>query len=150
MKQAVLYLTNKSNEWTLSAFHALEQSLQGVADVYYAYHQQGDVLPVSLQNIENQFVFTSDILSELGYTPIEEGKLVPGSNHFPLLKFFKENQGYDYYWLVEDDVVFLVNGKNSLAVLLRVHLISCLLLLKQRQRILIGIGGQVLKLAMQS
>lgn len=106
MKQAVLYLTNKSNEWTLSAFHALEQSLQGVADVYYAYHQQGDVLPVSLQNIENQFVFTSDILSELGYTPIEEGKLVPGSNHFPLLKFFKENQGYDYYWLVEDDVRF--------------------------------------------
>lgn len=106
MKQAVLYLTNKSNEWTLSAFHALEQSLQGVADVYYAYHQQGVVLPVSLQNIENQFVFTSDILSELGYTPIEEGKLVPGSNHFPLLKFFKENQGYDYYWLVEDDVRF--------------------------------------------
>lgn len=106
MKQVVLYLTNKSNEWTLSAFHALEQSLQGVADVYYAYHQQGVVLPVSLQNIENQFVFTSDILSELGYTPIEEGKLVPGSNHFPLLKFFKENQGYDYYWLVEDDVRF--------------------------------------------
>lgn len=106
MKHAVLYLTNKSNEWTLSAFHALEQSLQGVADVYYAYHQQGDVLPVSLQNIENRFVFTSDILSELGYTPIEKGKLVPGSNHFPLLKFFKENQGYDYYWLVEDDVRF--------------------------------------------
>ena len=106
MKQAVLYLTNKSNEWTLSAFHALEQSLQGKADVYFAYHQQGDVLPVSLQNIENQFVFTSDILSELRYTPIEEGKLVPGSNHFPLLKFFKENQGYDYYWLVEDDVRF--------------------------------------------
>lgn len=106
MKQAVLYLTNKSNEWTLSAFHALEQSLQGVADVYFAYHQQGDVLPVALQNIENLFVFTSDGLNELGYTPIEKGKLVPGSNHFPLLKFFKENQCYDYYWLVEDDVRF--------------------------------------------
>lgn len=72
MKQAVLYLTNKSNEWTLSAFHALEQSLQGMADVYFAYHQQGDVLPVSLQNIENLFVFTSDVLNELGYTPIEK------------------------------------------------------------------------------
>ena len=56
MKQAVLYLTNKSNEWTLSAFHALEQSLQGMADVYFAYHQQGDVLPVSLQNIENMCI----------------------------------------------------------------------------------------------
>ena len=112
MKQAVLYLTNKSNEWTLSAFHALEQSLQGKADVYFAYHQQGDVLPVSLQNIENLFVFTSDVLNELGYTPIERGKLVPGSNHFPLLKFFKENQGYDYYWLVEDDVRFSGEWKD--------------------------------------
>ncbi len=150
MKQAVLYLTTKSNEWTLSAFHALEQSLQGMADVYFAYHQQGDVLPVSLQNIENLFVFTSDVLKELGYTPIERGKLVPGSNHFPLLKFYKENQGYDYYWLVEDDVRFSGEWKNFLAVLLRVHLISCLLSLKQRQRILLGIGGQVLKQAMKS
>lgn len=112
MKQAVLYLTNKSNEWTLSAFHALEQSLQGKADVYFAYHQQVDVLPVSLQNIENLFVFTSDVLNELGYTPIEKGKLVPGSNHFPLLKFFKENQCYDYYWLVEDDVRFSGDWKD--------------------------------------
>ena len=112
MKQAVLYLTTKSNEWTLSSFHALEQSLQGKADVYFAYHQQGDVLPVSLQNIENLFVFTSDVLKELGYTPIERGKLVPGSNHFPLLKFYKENQGYDYYWLVEDDVRFSGDWKD--------------------------------------
>ena len=112
MKQAVLYLTNKGNEWTLSAFHALEQSLQGKADVYFVYHQQGDVLPVSLQNIENLFVFTSDVLNELGYTPIEKGKLVPGSNHFPLLKFYKENQGYDYYWLVEDDVRFSSEWKD--------------------------------------
>lgn len=112
MKQAVLYLTTKSNEWTLSAFHALEQSLQGMADVYFAYHQQGDVLPVSLQNVENQFVFTSDVLKELGYTPMERGKLVPGSNHFPLLKFYKENQGYDYYWLVEDDVRFSGEWKD--------------------------------------
>lgn len=112
MKQAVLYLTTKSNEWTLSAFHALEQSLQGKADVYFAYHQQGDVLPVSLQNIENLFVFTSDVLNELGYTPIEKGKLVSGSNHFPLLKFYKENQGYDYYWLVEDDVRFSSEWKD--------------------------------------
>lgn len=112
MKQAVLYLTTKSNEWTLSSFHVLEQSLQGMADVYFAYHQQGDVLPVSLQNIENLFVFTSDVLNELGYTPIEKGKLVPGSNHFPLLKFFKENQCYEHYWLVEDDVRFSGDWKD--------------------------------------
>lgn len=112
MKLALLYLTNKSNEWTLCAFHVLEQSLQGMADVYFAYHQQGDVLPVSLHSVDNLFVFTSGVLNELGYTPIEKGKLVPGSNHFPLLKFYKENQGYDYYWLVEDDVRFSGDWKD--------------------------------------
>lgn len=80
--------------------------------MYFAYHQQGDVLPVSLHSVDNLFVFTSDVLNELGYTPIEKGKLVPGSNHFPLLKFYKENQGYDYYWLVEDDVRFSGDWKD--------------------------------------
>lgn len=106
MKQAILYLTTKTNDWTLNAFHALELSMVKDADVYYAYHQQGDILPVPLHNIKHLFTFTSDILSELGYTPIEVGKLIPGSNHFPLLKFFKENSDYDYYWLIEDDVRF--------------------------------------------
>ena len=106
MKQAIVFLTNKSNEWTLKAYYALEQSMQMDADVYFVYHQQGEELPVSLQSIQNLFPFTSSILQDLGYTPIEEGKLVPGSNHFPLLKFFKEHQEYDYYWMVEDDVRF--------------------------------------------
>ena len=106
MKQAILFLSNKSNEWTLRAFRTLEQSMQMDADVYFVYHQQGEELPVSLQSVQNLFSFTSAILQDLGYTPIEEGKLVPGSNHFPLLKFFRERQEYDYYWMVEDDVRF--------------------------------------------
>lgn len=57
MKQAILFLTTKSNEWTLRAFHALEQSMKDEADVYLAYHQQGEKLPVALQNVENLFVF---------------------------------------------------------------------------------------------
>ena len=82
MKQAILFLSNKSNDWTLRAFRTLEQSMQMNADVYFVYHQQGDELPVSLQTIQNLFPFTSSILQNLGYTPIEEGRLVPGSNHF--------------------------------------------------------------------
>lgn len=112
MKLIILYLTTKSNEWTLNAFRSLEQSMKGDADVYFAYHQQGEALPVSLQEIKNLFTFTSDILHDLGYTPIEESKLVPGSNHFPLMKFFKEHTEYDYYWLVEDDVRFSGDWKS--------------------------------------
>ena len=106
MKLAIVFLTKKSNDWTLKVYYALEQSMQMDADVYFVYHQQGEELPVSLQSVQNLFTFTSDILQDLSYTPIEEGKLVPGSNHFPLLKFFREHQEYDYYWMVEDDVRF--------------------------------------------
>lgn len=102
MRQAILFLTDKSNEWTLQAFHALEKSMKGDADIYMVYHRQGEVLPHSLNGI-NVFPFSSSILHDMGYQPIAE-TLLPGSNHFPLLKFFRENAGYDYYWLVEDDV----------------------------------------------
>ena len=55
MRQAILYLTTKTNDWTLNAFHALELSMVKDTDVYYAYHQQGDILPVPLHNIKHLF-----------------------------------------------------------------------------------------------
>lgn len=74
------------------------------ADVFFAYHQHEDRLPNALEEL-NTFSFTNSILHELGYSPIEE-RLLPGSNHFPLLKFYREHPDYDYYWMVEDDVRF--------------------------------------------
>ncbi len=59
---------------------------------------------------QSRNLFTNNIMSELGYKPIEN-TLVPGSNHFPLLKFFIENPHYDYYWNIEDDVRFQGNWK---------------------------------------
>jgi GT2 family glycosyltransferase len=32
--------------------------------------------------------------------------LIPGNTHFPLLKFYRENPGYEHYWVIEDDVRF--------------------------------------------
>lgn len=110
MNQAILFLTNKANDWTLQAFHALDDSMKGEADVYLLYHQQGDILPDSLRGIK-VFPFTSSILHDLGYQPIGES-LLPGSNHFPLLKFFQAYHAYDYYWLMEDDVRYSADWKT--------------------------------------
>jgi hypothetical protein len=44
-------------------------------------------------------------LNELGYSPIEE-TIIPGSNHFPVLQFYKDNPGYEHYWNIEYDVYF--------------------------------------------
>lgn len=110
MNQTILFLSNKANEWTLQAYRALSDSMTLEADVYLLYHQQGTVLPDSLRGI-NVFPFNSSILHDMGYQPIEDS-LLPGSNHFPLLKFFREHPGNDYYWLVEDDVRYAGDWKQ--------------------------------------
>ncbi len=86
----------------MHAFRTLEESMKGETDVYILYHQQVGMLPAQLSGV-NVFPFPSSILHDVGYQPLEES-LLPGSNHFPLLKFFREKGTYDYYWLVEDDV----------------------------------------------
>ena len=100
--QAILYLSSKSNAWSITAYTALRKVAS--ADVFFAYHLRENELPDNLQGLE-VFPFTDSILHDLGYTPIEDS-LLPGSNHFPLLKFYREHPGYDYYWLIEDDVRF--------------------------------------------
>jgi hypothetical protein len=51
------------------------------------------------------FTFSDDILTSLNYFPLGF-TLVPGSNHFPLLKFYLSHSNYDYYWCIEEDVDF--------------------------------------------
>jgi len=58
----------------------------------------------------NFFPFTDDILLDLNYRPLKNN-LIPGSCHFALLNFYLSNRNYDYYWYIEDDVIF--NGKWS-------------------------------------
>ncbi len=106
MKQAVVFMSDKSDKNILSRFYKLKEASCSTIDVFFLYHQRGQ-LPESIRK-EQHFTFTDDILSELGYTPIED-KLLPGSNHFPLLKFFLEKNWYDFYWMVEDDVEFTGN-----------------------------------------
>lgn len=107
-RQAILYLSTKSNAWSIGAFDALQKVED--ADVFFAYHQMGEELPKVLEGL-NTFCFTNSILHDLGYYPIEES-ILPGSNHFPLLKFYKEHTNYDYYWMVEDDVRFSGEWNN--------------------------------------
>ncbi len=53
----------------------------------------------------NIFTFNDEVLTALNYFPLGF-TLVPGSNHFPLLKFYLFHPNYDYYWCIEEDVDF--------------------------------------------
>lgn len=104
-KQAFLLLTNNINHSVIGLYNDIRNGAEKFGDVYYLYHWKPDKALPSCLNETNSFTFNNDILKRLNYTPLSE-TLVPGSNHFPLLDFYKNNPGYDQYWVIEDDVRF--------------------------------------------
>ena len=66
-----------------------------------------DIIPDTI----NAYVYDIDDLNELGYTPIC-GNLLPGSCHFPVLRFYLDHPSYSYYWLIEYDVDFTGKWSN--------------------------------------
>ena len=58
-------------------------------------------------NLRKEYVCAYDLedINALGYTPICK-TLLPGSCHFPVLKFFIDHPQYSHYWFIEYDVEF--------------------------------------------
>ena len=104
-KQVFLVLTNKINKPLLKHFNNVQQSAKEFGDAYILLHRNEETAFPSFLNKADIFTFSDSILKSLGYYPLYE-TLVPGSNHFPLLDFYKKNPYYDHYWLLEDDVRF--------------------------------------------
>jgi len=104
VKQAILFLTDKSSSWIVNNFKQLNLVSNEKNEVFFLYHKRNDEIPDSIQQL-NHYTFTNEVLNNLGYTPIENS-LVPGSNHFPLMQFYLDHPNFDYYWVIEDDVVF--------------------------------------------
>ena len=105
MKQVLLFLCGKTDDCAIDQFLKLKNiGDKCKLDVFFLYHQKDTCVPMIIQNYPH-YIFRSDVLFSMGYKPISDS-LIPGSNHFPLLKFYKEFPQYDYYWLVEDDVRF--------------------------------------------
>jgi hypothetical protein len=68
------------------------------------WHQTGDSIPKGFG--VQIYSFTSSQIQNLGY-PIQNRQTpLLGAKHYPLLKFYRDNPNYDYYWLIENDVRF--------------------------------------------
>lgn len=104
MKNVFLFLTDKSTENIVSAFHQLATATRETGDAYILFHQKEELLPASITS-NKHYVFSYDTLAALDYIAISE-EMIPGSNHFPVMQFFQERGEYDYYWVIEDDVRF--------------------------------------------
>ncbi len=110
-RQAILFLSNKTSDSIIGEFKSLASSVGDLADVFFVYHQCSPEIPDVIQEL-NYFAFTNDILHELTFKPLDNHSLLPGSDHFPLFKFYLTHPEYDYYWHIEDDVRFCGEWKT--------------------------------------
>lgn len=108
-KNVILFATHIMNEEVLRRFLLIQKAVDEETDIYILYHKHRGEMPLPVENAKYYF-FTTQSLKKMGYTPIEK-TLIPGSNHFPLLQFYKEFPDYEYYWNIEYDVCFTGNWR---------------------------------------
>ncbi|MBL7699005.1 MAG: hypothetical protein JNK79_12650 [Chitinophagaceae bacterium] len=106
-KQAFLIVTQKPSKHVFKLYNKIKTAAAGIGDVFLLFHNNRNI-QVSMPAGVKVATFTDSVLKDLQYKPIRT-RLVPGSNHFPVLQFFLTNKQYQYYWCIEDDVEF--NGK---------------------------------------
>ncbi len=102
--QSFLIVTNKTSLPLIQKYQDLFTATQDIGDTIVLYHLLEERSDLELNGL-NTFTFTDEVLTSLNYFPLGF-TLVPGSNHFPLLKFYLSHPHYDYYWCIEDDVAF--------------------------------------------
>lgn len=101
-KQAFLILSNNTSNHLIQKYEEIYKATNGLGDTLLLYHLSKNYDSATLNEIKT-FTFTDKVLTELNYFPLGF-TLVPGSNHFPLLKFYLSNLNYDFYWCIEEDV----------------------------------------------
>lgn len=109
-KQAVLIVTNRISKDVVKRYHELRKATVELGDVFLLYHTNDNKIPTEFEGVKIE-TFSDEILNNLNYKPIRK-TLVPGSNHFPVIKFFLDHPYYTHYWSIEDDVTFSGNWKD--------------------------------------
>lgn len=101
-------MTRQIEKRVINLYKEVGEGFKLSGDAFILLHdEEKDPSKPSYPNI-NIHRFNNSVLTDLGIKPIQD-QLLPGSNHFPLIKFYLENPGYTYYWIVEDDVRFSGN-----------------------------------------
>lgn len=107
MNQAVLLSTHFINDFVINSYHNLCLDLMHGYDVFLLINVN-DSSKMSVPTGVQCYLCDLESVNSLGYNPIREN-LLPGSCHFPLLRFALDYPQYDFYWFIEYDVYFTGN-----------------------------------------
>ncbi|RNC66766.1 glycosyltransferase [Proteiniphilum sp. X52] len=102
-KTVILYVTHRIDETIIERYVNIKNSVKNMSDVFLLFNKEEENVDIPEGIIP--YYFDVESLNNLCYEPIKE-TIIPGSNHFAVLQFFKDYPTYDYYWNIEYDVYF--------------------------------------------
>jgi hypothetical protein len=109
-KQVILLSTHILNEYILEQYRKLSRVADKYIDLFLLIEMDANEGSNLLEGIQ-YYPFNEEMLNQLNYEPVAE-TIIPGSNHFAVLLFYRSYPHYKYYWNIEYDVIF--NGNWSL------------------------------------
>lgn len=109
MRQAILLMTTCSDVNLINKASRFLEIENQENNFFILFNQKSEKLPETLKGYkEHLYAFTDDVIYSFPFQAWGDS-LIPGSPHFALLRFFYDYPDYDYYWVIEDDVVYTDN-----------------------------------------
>lgn len=121
-KTIVLFMTHRHSASIAMRFERLARETANVLDCALLLHSESEGLTEKWRETCRELKFEgtifhyslSSLRNSLGYDFLRDQVLVPGSAHFPLLRFARENR-YAHYWMIESDVDYRGNWLELLS-----------------------------------
>ena len=104
-KSVVLLSTHIVNEYVIQKYRKLCRDLDEKDYDIFLLLNMDDECKLDILDDVACFTTSCESINDLEYEPIEE-TMLPGSCHFPLLRFYIDNPPYQFYWFIEYDVEF--------------------------------------------
>jgi hypothetical protein len=102
--EAFLFLSHSAAFQLIREYANIRRGIAGIGNSFFLYHSKCNEVPSGLPERE-LYLFSNASLSKLNYPTIEQS-FFPGHVGVPVLQFFCDNSGFDYYWVIEYDVRF--------------------------------------------
>ena len=99
MKDIVVIVAHEMHKSINEKYFRIKEGFKKYGDVVLLLNHE-DESEIHFPEGMDYCIFTTDMLNELKYEPIEE-TITPGSNHFALLYFYLKHSGYRHYWNIE-------------------------------------------------
>lgn len=110
-KQVILFMTCKQNfsdKLKKIIFDPLFNAIKDKYDLFICYNTDCNNISLNIDNVNVFYVHIDDLIRKYKKISYGFGPMLNSffNNFYMLYEFYEKNPNYEYYWVIEDDVLF--------------------------------------------